>query len=62
MQLFATPFKSEKEVQTSCTKTTDIFIFTYETEPTNTNTHGSNAIRAANGKDARNFLEAIIPI
>ena len=39
-----------------------IFIFTYETEPAHTNTHGSDAIRAANGKDARSFLEAIIPV
>jgi hypothetical protein len=34
----------------------DIFIFTYETEPTHTNTHGSDATRAANGKDARMFF------
>jgi hypothetical protein len=39
-----------------------IFIITYETESTHTNTHGSDAIRAANGKDARSFLDAIIPI
>ncbi len=41
--------------QTNRAKTIIIFVFTYETEPTHANTHGSDAIRAANGKDARSF-------
>jgi hypothetical protein len=51
-----------RRIQTNHVKNVIIFNFTYETEQRHTSTHGSDAIRAANGKDARSFLDAIIPI
>ncbi len=50
MRIFAKPFKLEEKIQTSCTKTIDIFISTYEKEPTRANTHGSDAIRVGKKK------------
>jgi hypothetical protein len=50
MQIFAKTLSSKKKIQTSCTKPIDIFISTYEKEPTRANTHGSDAIRVGKKK------------
>jgi hypothetical protein len=46
---------NKEQIQTNRAKAIIIFIFTWKPEQTHTSTHGSDAILAANGKDAAVF-------